>query len=453
VQTLAEGTTEKEKTQAFAFMEKAKSRSLTDLLAFRAHALPETQAGRSKLADQVRQLREELNWYYRQIDLQEMRAEERPAKDVAALRRYSRQQETRLIRTLNQLQQTDKEFSSVQEAFSADLAAIRSTLPPGTTLVEYYIAKGTVLAVVLDRSRLEIVPTTLASTVDELRLLLGASLSRKPAKETTGVRPHDSASYNHLSNLYRELVQPIARLISGERLIIVPHGSLFYLPFHAFRDEEQFLSDRYAISYAPSATAYHLARLKARMRPESAPNVAVASSDADETLTDLTQRLLSSIEGSSLVSGGADGRAWASRTKGANYAHIVTRAHLRQDNPMFSTMSLGNDRIHLFDLFQWRLDLELVTISGWAPGLQASAKGNEVVGLVRGLLYAGARSVLTTLWDVDEVTWASFSRHFYRAITESQSKQTALQVATSALRRETRDPRHWAPFLVFGDTD
>jgi CHAT domain-containing protein len=120
---------------------------------------------------------------------------------------------------------------------------------------------------------------------------------------------------------------------------------------------------------------------------------------------------------------------------------------------MFSTMSLGNDRIHLFDLFQWRLDMELVTISGWAPGLQASAKGNEVVGLVRGLLYAGARSVLTTLWDVDEVTWASFSRHFYRAITESQSKQSALQVATSALRRETRDPRHWAPFLLFGDTD
>jgi CHAT domain-containing protein len=286
-----------------------------------------------------------------------------------------------------------------------------------------------------------------------LRLSLGASLSRKPPKETTAGTTYDPVSYNHLANLYRELVQPIARLISGDRLILVPHGSLFYLPFHAFRDEDQFLSDRYAISYAPSATAYYLARLKSRTRREAAPTVAVASSDTDETLSGLTDLLLHSIEGSARVSGGSDGRAWANRTRGASYAHIVTRAHLRQDNPMFSTMSLGNDRIHLFDLFQWRLDLELITISGWAPGLQASAKGNEVVGLVRGLLYAGARSVLTSLWDVDDSTWASFSRHFYRAINESQSKQSALQVATSALRRETRDPRHWAPFLLFGDTD
>jgi CHAT domain-containing protein len=233
----------------------------------------------------------------------------------------------------------------------------------------------------------------------------------------------------------------------------VPHGALFYLPFHAFRTEGHFLSDLHAISYAPSATAYHLARLKPQTKQEGAPRVAIASGDTETTLSGLTQRLLRTIEGAELVSEGADGRALVARTRGASCAHLITRAHLRQDNPMFSTMSLGSDRIHLFDLFQWRLDLELVTVSGWAPGFQASAKGNEVVGLVRGLLYAGARSVLTTLWDVDEDTWADFSRYYYRALSESRSRQSALGVATSALRRETQDPRCWAPFLLYGDTD
>jgi CHAT domain-containing protein len=452
VHALSQGGRDTEKEDAFGFMEKAKSRSLADLLAFRAYALPETQPGRSKLADQVRQLREELNWYYRQIDLQEMRAEERSTKDVAALRRYSRQQETRLIRTLNQLQQTDKEFSSVQEAFSVDLSAIRSTLPPQASLIEYYIAKGTVLTVVIDQNRLEIVPTTLPSRVDELRLSLASALSRQPASfETT--RPSVRTEINaHLEALYQELIEPVRGLLSGQRLVVVPHGSLFYLPFHAFRVDGRFLSEQFAISYAPSATAYHLARLRPRNSGARVPSVMIASSEDDEAAVALTRALLDAIEESTL-SKAPDQHDSGDRFSGARHVHVVTKAHLRQDNPMFSTILFGSDRLHLFDLFQLRLNLELLTVSGWAPGLQGNAKGNEVVGLVRGLLYAGSRSVLTTLWDVDASTWVRFSQPFYRALLSGQSKQDALEVATDLLRRETDDPRRWAAFLLFGDTD
>jgi CHAT domain-containing protein len=120
---------------------------------------------------------------------------------------------------------------------------------------------------------------------------------------------------------------------------------------------------------------------------------------------------------------------------------------------MFSTILLGSDRVHLFDLFQLRLDLDLLAVSGWAPGLEGKAKGNEVVGFVRGLLYAGARSVLTTLWDVADDTWVTFSRHFYSAMGQSHTVQQAFANATTALRLESDDPSHWASFLVFGDTD
>jgi len=434
--------------QAFGFIENAKSRSLTDLLAFRAYALPEKQPGRSKLADQVRQLREELNWYYRQIDLQEMKTEELPTKEVEALRRYSRQQETRLIRTLNLLQQSDKEFSSVQEAFSADLPAIRSTLSAGTTMLEYYIANGEVLAVVLDQDKLEIIPTTLASTVDELRSLLASSLSRRRTAGTD--RGNDVL--RHLSKLYQELVEPIATSLSGTRLVIVPHGSLFYLPFHAFRVNDTFLSEQFSISYSPSATAFHLARVLPRRRGQT-NRLAVVAPTNDDASSRLANALVATIPSSRRIEGARRDGNFSSRAAGWQMVHAVTKAHLRQDNPMFSTILLGDERIHLFDLFQMKVDLDLIALSGCAPGLEASAKGNEVVGLSRGLLYAGTRSVLTTLWDVDDATWIEFSEHFYGSMGTGASIQMSLRVATEHLRNRTNDLVQWAPFLLFGDTD
>jgi CHAT domain-containing protein len=118
---------------------------------------------------------------------------------------------------------------------------------------------------------------------------------------------------------------------------------------------------------------------------------------------------------------------------------------------MFSTIQLGGGPIHFFDLYQLRLDADLVAISGCSPGLQADAKGNEIVGLVRGLLYAGARSVLTTLWEVETDTWAAFAEAFYPRLSQGYSGEDALQAAVASLRESNEDPRYWAAFALFGD--
>ena len=443
---------ERECAQAFAFVEKAKSRSLTDLLAFRAYALPATQPGRSKLADQVRQLREELNWYYRQIDLQEMRTDHRSSTDVEALRRYSRQQETRLIRTLSLLQRTDKEFSSVQEAFSVDIEALRSSLPADTTLLEYYIAKGTILALVVDQHRIQVVPTTLASTVADIWRAMAADLSRAAIVPSSRRRSEHFAA-GHLEALYSELVEPVEELIAGERLLVVPHGSLFYLPFHAFRVRGTFLGDLYPLSYAPSATAYHLTRVREFGAKTAQDALVVFPGEADDELAQLAGQIAVTMPRASLVAGydASDDRSRSRRTRN-RVIHLLTRAQLRDDNPMFSTVQMGATPIHFFDLYQLKLDADLVAISGCSPSLQADAKGNEIVGLVRGLLYSGARSVLTTLWDVEADTWAAFAEAFYPRLSEGESAESALRAAVVSLRASHGDPRHWAPFALFGDS-
>src|SRR5437764_15272268 len=82
--------------------------------------------------------------------------------------------------------------------------------------------------------------------------------------------------------------------------------------------------------------------------------------------------------------------------------HIATHGYLRQDNPMFSSIRLGGSYLSLYDLYHLKLPAELVVLSGCATGLNMVRPGDEVVGLVRGLLQAGAQSLVLSLWDVHD---------------------------------------------------
>ncbi len=100
--------------RAFTCIEQAKSRSLADLLAFRAAALPAPSRVRSSFVEQVHGLRQELNWYYRTIDLAEVGREPRSPEHLESLRRESRGREAELLRLLREAGGRDPEFASLQ---------------------------------------------------------------------------------------------------------------------------------------------------------------------------------------------------------------------------------------------------------------------------------------------------------------------------------------------------
>ena len=118
--------------------------------------------------------------------------------------------------------------------------------------------------------------------------------------------------------------------------------------------------------------------------------------------------------------------------------HIATHGLFRQDNPMFSSIRLGDSQLTLFDLYQLRMSCELVVLSGCGTGLNVVLGGDELMGLVRGLLYAGARAVLVTLWDVNDQSTAEFMTLFYRHLAVCPDKGEALRAAMRDLRATGR---------------
>ena len=459
-----------DKHSVFLQMELAKSRTLADLVSYRVDALPVATPGHSQLVEQMRKLRNELNWYYRQIDLEEVRSTESaagaarapepaPTGPIAAdrladLQARSRRHEDRLISTLADLRTADAEFGSLQTASTLDLEAIRATLPAGAMIVEFFEARDTVFGCCLDGSTLEVKPLTTMTLVREQQQRLSFQLAKFRLGSEYTEKFGDAllrAAKEHLRALYGELIAPLRpQLALAEHLVFVPHGSLHYLPFHALLGERGYLIDEFSISYAPSANVYALCAGKEASRGNSSLILGIPTGDAPgirreveaiaDVLPDATLRVGEEATEDRLRDEGADARM----------IHIATHGFFRQDNPMFSAIQLGGSRLTLFDLYRLRLDAQLVVLSGCGTGLNVVEGGDELIGLGRGLLYAGARSAVMSLWDVHDESTVSFMRGFYGSLLESYDPARALRETMIAQRDSHPHPFFWAPFVLVG---
>jgi CHAT domain-containing protein/tetratricopeptide (TPR) repeat protein len=436
--------------QAFGYIEQAKSRSLADLIAFRGSAIaPHVE---SELTDEIRNLRQQINAQYRQIELNEGRRDKRSARRVEALRQHTRTLENRLVKSLNAVSRTDQEFAALQGGTSFTVDEIREVLGAETVLLEYYQARGQIYACVLSAEALDVLPVASGDAVRKVLRLLQFQLSKVGLRSTAGkeAERRRGAMDAHLSELYTMLVGPVRDLLRTEQVVIVPHEMLHYLPFHALFDGDRFLTDAYKVSYAPSASVYRLCCAK-RARVQGEPLVMGVPDERAPYIADEVQAVANTFPGARVFIG-ADATADRLSVFGPTspFVHIATHGRFRRDNPMFSSIRLGNGPFNVIDLYQLRLSAELVTLSGCSTGLNAIVGGDELLGLVRGLLYAGAGAVLLTLWDAFDRSTAEFMETFYRELQAGSTKAGAVQLAMRQLRERYPHPFYWAPFVLVG---
>jgi CHAT domain-containing protein len=138
------------------------------------------------------------------------------------------------------------------------------------------------------------------------------------------------------------------------------------------------------------------------------------------------------------------------RNEGANarIIHIASHGLFRADNPVFSAIRLGDGHLTVLELHDMRLNADLVVLSGCSTGVHAVIGGDELLGLSRGFFYAGARQVLLTLWDVNDLSTARFMDLFYESLSDGAGAGVALRHASLRLREEFPHPYHWAGFSL-----
>jgi CHAT domain-containing protein len=441
--------------QAFEFIERAKSRSLADMIAFRVHALRARSQSSHRLVEEMSRIGEELVSIRHQQTREELAATAPSPLKSAELAKRSRDCQRRYEHTASTLSAVDCELAALLSAGIADLETIQQCLAEDARVLEYYEARGTIYACVVGPRALSITPVARVAEVRRQFRLLQFQLSkfRLGSEFVQSFSSQiEAATDGHLQALYQALIAPVrGRLDHAGHLIIVPHGILHYVPFHALSDGSSFLGDQYSVSYAPSASVYHLCSTRSPATASESLILGVPDEMAP-SIADEARSVAAVLPRPRLLLG-----AQATEHNLRQYApasrviHLATHGLFRQENPMFSSIRLADSSISLSDLYQLQLNAAMVTLSGCGTGLNVVLGGDELLGLVRGLLYAGARSVLVTLWDVNDASTSEFMTAFYRHWAAGANRAIALQRAARDLRQTHPHPYFWAPFVLIGN--
>jgi len=255
----------------------------------------------------------------------------------------------------------------------------------------------------------------------------------------------------HLHELYRHLIAPFVACITTPHIVIVPHGSLHFLPFHAFYDGERYLIDKFEISYAPSASVLKYC-LEKELVPGSTPLLVGVADECAPLVAEEIRRLSRLFPNAQvLLNDAATRQAFVRTCSSCSFLHIATHATFRQDNPMFSSFKLADGWFTAFDLFSMSCPANLVTLSGCQSGMSEVTGADDLLGLMRGFLYAGARSLLLSLWNVNDESTSDLMAMFYEEWHQGATKSVALRRAMLRVRDSYPNPFHWAPFLIVGN--
>ena len=262
-----------------------------------------------------------------------------------------------------------------------------------------------------------------------------------------------------LAQLYDLLLRPVADLLHAEHIVIVPHASLHGLPFHALFDGAQHALDRWEITYAPSAALWHRGAQRQRTSSEQADSWTNAQAllvsvpaPGIEQVTEEVRKLSALLpQASVLHAEAATLEAVQSQAEGCRLLHLATHALYRADNPLFSGLQLADGWLLARDLYTMSLPCDLVTLSACQTGMAMADAGDELFGLLRGFLAAGARSIAASLWPADDQATAALMQAFYTRLLQGHSKASALRGAQQAIRDQFPHPYHWAAFALIGE--
>jgi CHAT domain-containing protein/Tfp pilus assembly protein PilF len=387
--------------------------------------------------------------------------------------------------------------------------AIRGLLDEQTAMLEYFLGQENSFLFVVTREKVVSFQLPKADEIGRLTQEL------REAIKTPGRREFNN--FTRASHrLYQTLVAPASDALAGKkRLLIVPDGALHYLPFEALLTkaaeasaEPDYLIKRWAVSYAPSASVLAnlrrgaspvadksakqflafadpvyetgaqndlaVKKLASNSTPENALAMATRGLFDDASRLDLTPLAQSRREVMEIARRyrpeqvvlflGREAKEESVKTSStlanARRIHFATHGLISERKPQYSGLVLTLDDdpredglLQVYEIFNLKLQADLVVLSACQTGLGQHLKGEGIIGLTRAFMYAGAPSVVVSLWRVADASTAELMVSFYQYLDRGDDKAEALRRAKLELMRNPRyaHPYFWAPFALVGE--
>ncbi|QCX01583.1 CHAT domain-containing protein [Aggregatimonas sangjinii] len=267
------------------------------------------------------------------------------------------------------------------------------------------------------------------------------------------------------------LKEPLSHLKS-KNLVIIPDDVLHYLPFDLLQNENEYVLQQKNISYGNAVSS--LLELH-KMRNTGIREVLAFAPSFDGTLVENTERQFGKlIYNDDEVEGIGDfykvgvftdtsATLHNFMTKAAEYGmiHLATHASANDEFPDYSYMAFTahsdkDNVLYIKDLYNTSLNADMVTLSACQTGIGKLQKGQGMMSLSKGFYYAGAKSLVNTLWKINDKSTVPLMAFFYEGLSEGKSKSEALRHAKLRYLETIDDdllkhPYYWAAFTVSGN--
>jgi len=473
----------------FLLAEKAKAGAFQDIMA-------ESKVGfRAKLSQELKSeekdLSREISAFIKKLTHLGEQTEERNI-----IEQKLELAEDKYAALMSRIRIENPKFASLAQDEPCSVMEIQENiLDKKSALIEYLLGEQQSFIFIITSSKYEVFLLPGRKAIRRSLKAYLKELSEPPKDQFNGVYA--------AQRLYSEFFARAEQVIpdSVKRVIIAPDGILCYLPFETLilpsdseSSQRDFLIYKYEISYIPSATALRLLLQNnteqgstKKLLAFGAPNYSVDSIPANKFRHNPDQfykklykdqgfnflplpysaaevRGIAKVfprDNRSIYLGEFADESIVKNTVGQDYSviHFACHGFLDEQFPYRSALvlSLNDNRkedgfFQVREIFNSRLKAEMVVLSACQTGRGALKAGEGILGLPRVFFYTGARSVVSTLWNIGDKPTARFMKFFYRDLARGSCKSKALSNAKlKMINSNFEHPFYWAPFVLNGD--
>ena len=402
------------------------------------------------------------------------------------------------IQNLNiKIRRENPKYADLSEGKTINTNEIQKLLDDKTVLLEFKLGEKRSFLWLVTKGSIEVFTLPSREKIEEK----AKSFYNSVVANNKNERAKTSEISKDLSKI---LLSPIAAKLTNKRLAIVADGVLQYLPFSALQDaDSNYLADKNEIIILPSASVLAQLRENPNRGQQNSTTIAIfadpvfdlqdsritgndTSNEENTALTKLLRdfrfgetlpRLLASRQEAKNISNLVDKNEANVRTdfdanleniensklKDYKILHFATHGLLNSTRPelsglVFSLYDKNGEKqdgfLSLNSIYNLDLSSDLVVLSACQTALGKDVRGEGLIGMSRGFLYAGSSRIMASLWKVDDSATAEFMKRFYtNHLQKAMSASKALQQTKNEMKKIKRyqSPYYWSAFTLLGD--
>jgi len=483
------------KEMAFVFSEKSKAAVLSE-------ALSESQARKfagipDYLLEKEKKLKNELALYDTYLEKEYMKKRAKDSERIKSIEDHYFMLKDEYRNLIEHFEKNYQKYYELKyKPRPVSVPGLRQALPPDTAIIEYFLIEGNLNIFVLTKEGIEAVSQ-----------YVGEDFPDRLTEFYHSIKKIEEKSFLNVShNLYQVLIKPVRHFfINKQRLIIIPHGQLYYIPFEALApgpsEESDFswvdyLIKHFSFNYHYSANLwlYNTKHEKSQVEKNFVGFAPVFSDVEERNLSKNTgpesRDVIIDEEGSrypELPAAEKELHAIIELFKNANkkavgYFHQQAAEHVFKSAEMkdynfihIATHSLKNSGsaklsglifsrpvdggytedgiLYSSEIYNLNLNAKLVVLSSCESGIGKLVKGEGMFALTRGFFYSGVRNIIFSLWKVEDRTTSRLMIELYRNILSGETLPSALRKAKLSLIKDkfTAFPKYWSGFILVGE--